>query len=72
MRPRERAVAGRGIVMPGLNEARDNKVATTPHSFEVTQIELLSFDNSSEKLEPTVSPNASGVPHRTANLLKGG
>lgn len=52
-------------------ESRDNKVVTLPHSFEVTEIELLPKDNSSNKMEPTVSPKDSGVPHRTANLLKG-
>lgn len=52
-------------------ETRDNKVTTIPHSFEVTEIELLPKDNSSIKVEPTVSPNNSGVPHRTAKLLQG-
>lgn len=59
------------IVKTTIIETRDNKVATTPHSFEVTEIELLSNDNSPSKLEPTVSPNVAGVPRRTANLLQG-
>ena len=54
-----------------IEESRENKINTTPHSFEVTEIELLSEDNSSIGLEPTVSPSNSEVPHRTAKLLQG-
>ena len=43
---------------------------TVPHSYEVTEIELLPEDNSSE-MEPTVSPNITGVPHGITKLLKG-
>lgn len=52
-------------------ETQGNKVAVTPHSFEVTEVELLSNDNSPKNLEPTVSPEKPGAPHRTAKLLQG-
>ncbi|MDE6574146.1 MAG: hypothetical protein K2L84_02320, partial [Muribaculaceae bacterium] len=54
-----------------IEESRDSKLETVPHSFEVTEIELLPEDNSSIRMEPTVSPKKTGVPHRTAKLLQG-
>lgn len=53
-----------------IKDTRKNKLAPVPHSYEVTEIELLPEDSSSE-MEPTVSPNITGVPHGTAKLLKG-
>ena len=53
-----------------IKETRENKLAPLPYSYEVTEIELLPEDNSSE-MEPTVSPNITGVPHGTTKLLKG-
>ena len=52
-----------------IKETRENKLVPVPHSYEVTEIELLPEDNSSE-MEPTVSPQTSGVPHGTANILR--
>ena len=52
-----------------VKETRENKIAPIPHSYEVTEIELLPEDNSSE-LEPTVSPQKAEAPHGTAKLLK--
>ncbi|WP_304806581.1 PBECR2 nuclease fold domain-containing protein [Paramuribaculum intestinale] len=54
-----------------IAETRENKLPITPHSFEVTEIELLTDANSPKSLEPTVSPKESGVPHRIAKLLNG-
>ena len=52
-----------------IKEFRESKLATLPHSYEVTKIELLPEDDNS-KMEPTVSPQTVGVPHGIANLLK--
>ena len=54
-----------------IKEYRARTQPAVPHSFEVTEIELLSEDNSSIKVEPTDHPIYVGVPHRTAKLLKG-
>ena len=54
-----------------IKESKKPAQPAAPHSFEVTEIELLSEDNSSIKVEPTDHPNNIGIPHRTAKLLKG-
>lgn len=54
-----------------IAETRENKFPLVPHSFEVTEIELLTDANSSKSLEPTGSPKKSGVSHGTAKLLNG-
>ena len=68
-----------------MREYADVNMATVAHSYEITQIELLeapsdstksmaeplAMTSNSSKVEPTVNPKNSGVPHRTANLLKG-
>lgn len=52
-----------------IQESRTPAEGVTPHSFEVTEIELLPEDNSS-KLEPTASDYQGQLPHGTAKLLK--
>lgn len=54
-----------------IAETRENKFPLVPHSFEVTEIELLTDANSPKSLEPTGSPKESGVSHGTAKLLNG-
>lgn len=68
-----------------MREYADVNMATVAHSYEITQIELLeapsdstksmaeplAMTSNSSKVEPTVNPKDSGVPHRIANLLKG-
>ena len=54
-----------------IKEYRARTQPAVPHSFEVTEIELLPEDSSSIKVEPTDHPIYVGVPHRTAKLLKG-
>ncbi|MBD5414840.1 MAG: hypothetical protein HDR46_00990 [Bacteroides sp.] len=51
-------------------ESRTGDIETKPHSFEVTNIELLSEDGSS-KMELTATGYKDQLPHETANLLKG-
>lgn len=69
-----------------MREYRDKNRSPLAHSYEITQIELLeapsdgvinnsgeplAMTSNSSKVEPTVSPKDSGIPHRIANLLKG-
>ena len=51
-------------------ESGTNDIKTKPHSFEVTNIELLPESNSS-KVEPTATDYQGQLPHGTAKLLKG-
>lgn len=51
-------------------ESGTNDIKTKPHSFEVTNIELLSEDSSST-VEPTATGYQGQLPHGTAKLLKG-
>lgn len=54
-----------------IKESRIPSEELTAHSFEVTEIELLSEDNSPMDLEPTASDYQGQLPHGTANLLQG-
>ena len=54
-----------------IQESKTPTEAIKPHSFEVTEIELLPEDNSSIKMEPTASDYQGQLPHGTAKLLKG-
>ena len=51
-------------------ESGTNDIKTKPHSFEVTNIELLSEDSSST-VEPTATGYQGQLPHGTTKLLKG-
>ena len=52
-------------------ESRKPEDLLNPHSFEVTEIELLPEDNNSITLEPTAPDYQGQVAYRTAKLLQG-